>query len=39
MNINSNGKGTKISVKLPVSENEIAQPGNMGQERGLEIAG
>jgi PAS domain S-box-containing protein len=39
MDINSNAKGTKISVKLPVSENDISQPGNIGQEHGLEMAG
>ena len=39
MDINSNANGTKISVKLPASENDISQPGNIGQERGLELAG
>src|ERR1700686_1499199 len=32
MDINSNANGTKISVKLPASENDISQPGNIGQE-------
>jgi signal transduction histidine kinase len=39
MDINSNANGTKISIKLPVAGRQISEPGSIGQEHGLEMAG